>query len=87
MKKKILILKEAINVFKKSLKDKHFTESELNTKIFLFDNKSEKEKGLYNNVLAEAIIDNEVSKGFWIDKITEYSKRQRIICVVRCLCV
>ena len=66
-KKKILILKEAINVFKKSLKDKHFTESELNTKIFLFNNKSEKDKGLYNNVLAEAIIDNEVSKGFWID--------------------
>lgn len=66
-KKKILILKEAINVFKKSLKDKHFTESELNTKIFLFNNRSEKEKGLYNNVLAEAIIDNEVSKGFWID--------------------
>lgn len=66
-KKKIMILREAVNTFKKSLEGGYFTKEELNPKIFLFNNRSEKEKGLYNNVLAEAIIDNEESKGFWID--------------------
>lgn len=66
--KKIMILKEAIQVLSRSLKDKHFTEDELNTKIFLFNNKSEKDKKLYNDTLAEAITEAGFSRGFWIDK-------------------
>lgn len=66
--KKILILKEALNNLSKSLKDKHFTSEELDAKIYLFDNKGAKDKNLYSSTLAEAIVDNETSKGFWIDK-------------------
>lgn len=66
--KKILILKEALNNLSKSLKDKHFTAEELDAKIYLFDNKGVKDKNLYSSTMAEAIVDNESSKGFWIDK-------------------
>lgn len=66
--KKILILKEALNNLTKSLKDTHFTPEELNTKIYMFDNKGAKDSRLYSSTMAEAIIDNGTSKGFWIDK-------------------
>lgn len=66
--KKILILKEAISNLSKSLKDKHFTPEELDTKIYMFDNKGAKDNKLYSSTMAEAIVDNETSKGFWIDK-------------------
>lgn len=67
-KKKILILKEALNSLSPALKDKHFTAEELNTHIYLFDRTSAKDRKLYSYTNAEAIIDNGVSKGFWIDK-------------------
>ena len=67
-KKKILILKEAINKLSPSLKDKHFSSDELNTKIYLFDRNSIKDRKMYSDCNAEAIVDNHVSKGFWIDK-------------------
>lgn len=67
-KKKILILKEALQKLSIPLKDKHFTADELDTKIFLFDNKSAKDSKLHSDALAEAITDRGVSKGFWIDK-------------------
>ena len=67
-KKKILILKEALNKLSPSLKDKHFTADELNTKIYLFDRTSAKDSKMYSNCNAEAITDKGVSKGFWIDK-------------------
>lgn len=67
-KKKVLILKEAIQKLSPSLKDKHFTADELDTKIYLFDKTSAKERRMYSDTLAEAIIDNGQSKGFWIEK-------------------
>ena len=67
-KKKILILKEALNKLSPSLKDKHFTADELDTKIYLFDRTSAKDSKMYSDCNAEAITDKGVSKGFWIDK-------------------
>lgn len=67
-KKKILILKEALKKLSPSLKDKHFTADELDTKIYLFDRTSVKDRKMYSDCNAEAITDNGVSKGFWIDK-------------------
>lgn len=67
-KKKILIIKEALKKLSPALKDKHFSEEELDTKIFLFNRCSVKEKNLYSNVDAEAIIDSFVSKGFWLEQ-------------------
>ncbi len=67
-KKKILILKEALQKLSASLKDTHFTADELDTKIYLFDKTSAKDSKLYSDTMAEAIIDNGVSKGFWIEK-------------------
>lgn len=67
-KKKILILKEALNKLSLSLKDKHFTADELDTKIYMFDRTSAKDRKMYSDCNAEAIIDYGVSKGFWIDK-------------------
>lgn len=66
--KKIMILKEAISNLGKTLKDKHFTADELDTKIYMFDNTGAKDSRMYSNTTAEAIIDNKTSKGFWIDK-------------------
>ncbi len=65
---KIKILKEAIANLSSSLEGKHFTPEELNTRIYLFDKNAAKENKMYDDTLAEAIIDNGVSKGFWIDK-------------------
>ena len=67
-KKKILILKEAIQKLSPSLKDKHFTADELDTKIYLFDKTSAKDSRMYSDTLAEAITDNGKSKGFWLEK-------------------
>lgn len=67
-KQKILILKEAINKLSPALEGKHFTADELNTKIYMFDNKSVKDSKMYSDCSAEAIIDKGVSKGFWIDR-------------------
>lgn len=66
--KKILILKEALQKLAPSLKGKHFTADELDTKIYLFSNNGASEDRMYNNCLAEAITENGISKGFWIDK-------------------
>lgn len=65
--KKIGIIKEAINAISENLKGE-FTDSELDTKIYLFDANSAIEKELNEGTLAEAITENGVSKGFWIDK-------------------
>lgn len=74
-KKKILVLKEALNKLKPALEETHFTPDEMNTHIYMFDNTAAKEKD-YQDTLAEAIIDNGVSKGFWIDK--NYLDRSRL---------
>lgn len=66
-KKKIFILKEALNKLKPALEEKHFTPDEMNTHIYMFDNTAAKEKD-YEDALAEAIIDRGTSKGFWLDK-------------------
>ena len=67
-KKKIILLKEALKKLAPSLEGKHFNASELDTKIYMFDNSTPKERRLYSDCLAEAITDFGESKGFWIDK-------------------
>lgn len=67
-KKKILILKEALRQLSPALKDKHFTASELDAHIYMFDRTASRDRRLHSNCNAEAILDNGVSKGFWIDK-------------------
>lgn len=74
-KKKILVLKEALNKLKPALEEKHFTPDEMNTHIYMFDNTAAKEKD-YKDTLAEAIIDRGTSKGFWLDK--NYLDRARL---------
>lgn len=68
--------KMKINLLKKALKDlsnltkEHFTTDEIDTKIYLFNANSQKENSIlkYKDALAEAILDNDQSKGFWLDK-------------------
>ena len=67
-KKKILILKEALRKLSPALQDDHFTASELDTHIYMFDKTSPKDSKMYSDCNAEAIIDKGVSKGFWIEK-------------------
>lgn len=67
-KKKILILKEALRKLAPSLEGEHFAPEELNSKIYMFDRLSGRDRRLHSDALAEAIVDNGVSKGFWIDK-------------------
>lgn len=74
-KKKILVLKEALNKLKPALEEKHFSPDEMNTHIYMFDNTAAKEKD-YQDTLAEAIIDRGTSKGFWLDK--NYLDRARL---------
>lgn len=66
--KKILVLKEALQKLAPSLEGTHFKPEELNSKIFMFDKNGLNESGLNSGTLAEAIVDNGTSKGFWIDK-------------------
>ncbi len=67
--KKIKILKMALNRLQ-SLTKEHFSSEELDAHIHLFNAKSTAENSItrYDNALAEAIIDNGVQKGFWIDR-------------------
>lgn len=66
---KIIILKRALNLLS-NLMNNHFTPSELDTKVHIFNRKSKKENSIdnYDSTLAEAIIDYKESKGFWIDR-------------------
>ena len=63
-----MILKEAIEKLKPSLEKEGFSAEEIDTHIYMFDRTTPKEKELYADCNAEAITDNGVSKGFWIDK-------------------
>jgi len=67
-RKKILILKEALKKLAPSLKGKHFTSSELDSHIYMFSKNNPAENRMYSKVLAEAITDPGVSKGFWLEK-------------------
>lgn len=67
-KKKILIIKEALNKLAPALKENEFTDDEINANIYMFNRYSVKDMEMYANVAAEAIIDKAVSKGFWLDK-------------------
>lgn len=67
-KKKILILKEALRKLSPSLEGKHFTASELDAHIYMFDRTASRDRRLHSNCNAEAILNSGVSKGFWIDK-------------------
>ena len=59
-KKKILILKEALRKLSPALKDKHFTASELDAHIYMFDRTASRDRRLHSNCNAEAILDNGV---------------------------
>lgn len=75
---KIKIIKEAIKKLAPAMKRgegaeaAHFLPEEVDTKIFLFDNTSSRDRRLHGDALAEAITDGaglfRTSKGFWIDK-------------------
>ncbi|MBQ8887324.1 MAG: hypothetical protein IJY61_06455 [Candidatus Gastranaerophilales bacterium] len=68
-KNKILILKEAIQLLAPVLKeDDMFSDEELDTKIFIYDRKSNNEDDAYKNVTGEAIIESKKSLGFWLDR-------------------
>lgn len=67
-KKKILIIKEALKKLTPSLKENEITDDEINTSIYMFNRFSDKDKKMYSNSIAEAIVDNAVSKGFWLDR-------------------
>ncbi|MCI1273682.1 MAG: hypothetical protein LKG27_04520 [Clostridiaceae bacterium] len=67
-KKKIVIIKKALEKLSPRLMAEHFTPEELNTKIYMFNRNAENESKITNDALAEAIIDGGKSKGFWIDK-------------------
>lgn len=67
-KKKILIVKEVLRKLTPSLEKEHFMADELDAHIYLFDRTSAKDSKTHSDALAEAIVDNGVSKGFWIDK-------------------
>ena len=70
-KNKILILKEAIQLFKPILEEEGlFTDKELDTKIYIFDRNAQDENNTYKFASAEAIIRNRESLGFWVDKTT-----------------
>ena len=63
--------KEAIQLFAPILeKEGLFTEEELDTKIYIFDRKSQDENNYYKFAAAEAIIKNNKSLGFWVDRNT-----------------
>lgn len=64
--KKMLILKDAITKLSETMKKLGFSDSEINTRIHLFDRTGPKE-GLHRDALAEAIVENGVSHGFWLD--------------------
>lgn len=66
--KKLAVLKEGIKKLAPSLKAEGFSDGEINTRIFLFNNSASKEAKLYSSTLAEAIIDGGQSKGFWLDR-------------------
>ena len=67
-KEKILIMREALNTLAPVLSKKYFKPNELKARIYIFDKSDATEKELNSNTLAEAIIKNNHSKGFWIDK-------------------
>ena len=68
-KNKILILQDAIDLFRTILADeKLFTKEELNPKIFIYSKDSKEENDAYKDVAGEAIVENGKSLGFWIDK-------------------
>ncbi len=67
---KIKILRTALQKLSPALKEKHFTNEELNTKIYLFNNSAADENNVleYKDTLAEAIVEHGESKGFWINR-------------------
>ena len=68
-KNRILILQDAIKLFEPYLlKNNLFNEKELCPNVYIFDKNSPKENKTYETALAEAIVQDGQSKGFWIDK-------------------
>jgi hypothetical protein len=65
---KISIIRRAIYILKNALKKQGFSNEEIDTRILLFNAKSTQESEMYKHTLAEAIINDGKSKGFYLDK-------------------
>ena len=66
--KKMAIIKQALKSLSKALEKVGFSKEEIDTKILMFSKENLSESGIYKTTNAEAIIDNGISKGFWVDK-------------------
>ena len=67
-KQKMSVIRRAIYILKDALKKQGFSSEEIDSKILLFNAKSVKESGMYKHTRAEAIIDEGLTKGFWLDE-------------------
>ena len=67
-RQKMSIIRRAIYTLRDALKKQGFSNEEIDTRILLFNAKSPHENVMYNHTRAEAIIDNNVSKGFYLDQ-------------------
>ena len=65
---KIAIIKQALKSLSKALEKVGFSKEEIDTKILMFNRENLSESDIYKTTNAEAIIDNGISKGFWVDK-------------------
>ncbi|MBE7712490.1 MAG: hypothetical protein E7Z87_01955 [Cyanobacteria bacterium SIG26] len=65
---KIAIIKQALKSLSKALEKVGFSKEEIDTKILMFSKENLSESNMYKTTNAEAIIDNGISKGFWVDK-------------------
>lgn len=66
-RQKMSIIRRAIYVLKEALKKQGFSKEEIDTRILLFNAKAVEESGMYKHTRAEAIIDDGLTKGFWLD--------------------
>ena len=67
-KQKMSVIRRAIYVLQNALKKQGFSKEEIDTRILLFNAKATEESGMYKHTLAEAIIDDGLTKGFWLDE-------------------
>lgn len=67
-KQKMSVIRRAIYVLQNALKKQGFSKEEIDTRILLFNAKATEESGMYKHTRAEAIIDDGLTKGFWLDE-------------------
>lgn len=67
-KQKMSVIRRAIYILQNALKKQGFSKEEIDTRILLFNAKATEESGMYKHTRAEAIIDDGLTKGFWLDE-------------------